>query len=238
MELAGKQLMILLTLVCLTFASQSWSADKRIGIVVFDGVLTSDITAPIEVFGIASRKSWFSDYETITINVGDNNTIATEEGLTLKVDAYLRDRPEVDVLLLPSRYDMGPLLENKALISYIKDTSSKAEWMASNCSGALLLAEAGVLNGRSATTWAGGESDMAKDYPQVKVQYDRNYVIDSYVIDSDVIDSSNAAGGNVITSNGSVVSYEAALALLSQLASQDKAEEVKTALQMQRVWRN
>ncbi|WP_020407380.1 DJ-1/PfpI family protein [Hahella ganghwensis] len=227
MKLATKQLTILLTLVCLTLSSQSWSADKRIGIIVFDGVLTSDITAPIEVFGIASRKSWFSDYETITINVGESDSITTEEGLTLKVDAYLRDRPEVDVLLLPSSYDMDPLLENEALISYIKNTATQAEWMASNCSGALLLAEAGVLDGRNATTWAGGESGMARNYPEVKVQYDRNYVIDS-----------SADNGNVITSNGSVVSYEAALVLLSQLSSQDKAEEVKTALQMQRVWRD
>ncbi|OZG74553.1 transcriptional regulator [Hahella sp. CCB-MM4] len=222
MEMTGTRSRILLALFCLICSSQSWSADKRIGIIVFDGVLTSDITAPIEVFGIASRKSWFSDYETITINVGESDTITTEEGLKLKVDAYLRDRPAVDVLLLPSSYNMGPLLENEALISYIRQTSTKAEWMASNCSGARLLAEAGVLDGRNATTWAGGEADMADDYPKVKVQYNRNYVID----------------GNVLTSNGSVVSYEAALALLSRLSSQDKADEVKSALQMQRVWKD
>ena len=73
------RIMFVLSL-CLS-CSIAWSADKRIGIIVFDGVLTSDITAPIEVFGIASRKSWFSDYETITINVGSQDTITTEEGL-------------------------------------------------------------------------------------------------------------------------------------------------------------
>ncbi len=205
----------------LTLSTNSWSGDKRIGILVFDGVLTSDITAPLEVFGAASKTSWFSNYEIITINVGDKSIIETEEGLSLNVDAYIKDQPEVDVLLIPSRYDMEPLISNKDLITYIQTTAKKVEWLASNCSGAYILAEAGILDGKQATTWAGGESDLAKAYPNVDVKYDRNYVID----------------GNVITSNGSVVSYEAALVLLEQLSSKSHAQEVKEALQMQRVWK-
>ncbi|GAA3576214.1 MULTISPECIES: DJ-1/PfpI family protein [Marinobacter] len=205
----------------LLLVAASAQADKRIGIIVFDGVLTSDITAPIEVFGIASKKAWFSDYDVITINVGDGATVTSEEGLTLAVDAHLSDRPEVDVLLVPSSYDMDPLLENKDLIGYIRELEPKIEWLASNCSGAFVLAEAGVLDGRKATTWAGGEGDLEDDYPAVDVQYDTNYVID----------------GNVITSNGSVVSYEAALALLAQMSSEGRADEVRAALQMQRVWK-
>lgn len=196
-----------------------YAADKRIGILVFDGVLTSDITAPLEVFGIASRKSWLNDYTVLTINVGDKAVVTTEEGLKIKVDEYLFDQPQVDILLVPSAYNMTPLLQNQHLISYIRNTAKRAEWMASNCSGAFLLAEAGVLDGKRATTWAGGERDLAKAYPAVLVQEDRNYVID----------------GNVITSNGSVVSYQAALALLEQIASKSKAKEVRDALQMDRV---
>ncbi|GLQ33561.1 DJ-1/PfpI family protein [Litoribrevibacter albus] len=195
--------------------------DKRIGIIVFDGVLSSDVTAPIEVFGIASKKSWFSDYETLVINVGESELITTEEGITLKVDAHVKDQPKVDVLLMPSSYDMDSLLENQALIQYIQKTSKTADWMASNCSGAFVLAEAGVLDGKKATTWAGGESDLESAYPKVDVQFDTNYVID----------------GNVITSNGSVVSYQAALALLEQMSSERRAKEVEEALQMQRVWK-
>jgi len=208
-------------LIGLALGASASAADKRIGILVFDGVLSSDVTAPIEVFGIASKQSWFSDYETLIINVGNKSSVTTEEGIRLLVDAKLKDQPEVDVLLMPSSYDMDPLIENQALISYIQSTAKHAEWMASNCSGAFVLAEAGVLEGKKATTWAGGESDLAKAYPNINVQYDTNYVID----------------GNVITSNGSVVSYEAALALLEEMSSKSRAEEVKTALQMQRVWK-
>jgi transcriptional regulator GlxA family with amidase domain len=209
------------TLVSGLGATPAMADDKRIGIIVFDGVLSSDVTAPIEVFGIASKKSWFSDYETLVINVNESDLITTEEGLTLKVDAHVKDRPDVDVLLMPSSYDMDALLENQQLIDYIQQTAKTADWMASNCSGAFVLAEAGVLDGKKATTWAGGESDLEHAYPKVDVQFDTNYVID----------------GNVITSNGSVVSYQAALALLEQMSSKGRAKEVEEALQMQRVWK-
>ncbi|MRI34903.1 DJ-1/PfpI family protein [Endozoicomonas sp. OPT23] len=212
----------IITVFCVAtlLSTASNAADKKIGIIVFDGVLSSDITAPMEVFGVASRKSWFDDYEVITINTGVQDVIKTEEGIKLKVDAFLKDRPNVDVLLMPSAYDMDPLLSNKELVDYIRTTAKSAEWMASNCSGAFLLAEAGLLNGRKATTWAGGEGGLQKEYPDVDVQIDQNYVID----------------GNIITSNGSVVSYQAALALLEKMSSPRKADEVRDALQMSRVW--
>ncbi|MBU2908293.1 DJ-1/PfpI family protein [Vibrio splendidus] len=192
--------------------------NKKIGILVYDGVLTSDVTAPLEVFGVASRLTWFSDYDVVTISVTDRPTVVTEEGLNIGVDAWIGDKPQLDVLILTSSYSMEPLLNNKTLINYIASTAKQAEWMASNCSGAYLLAEAGVLDGKQATTWAGGEVDFQDDYPKVKVLADTNYVIDD----------------KVLTSNGSLVSYQAALKLLNLMSSQSKAQEVADALQYSR----
>jgi len=121
-------------------------------------------------------------------------------------------------LIVPSSYSMEPLINNSSLISFIQRTGKDAEWMASNCSGAFLLGEAGLLNGLKATTWAGGEAHLKKAYPKIDVQFDSNVVIDN----------------NVITSNGSLVSYQAALALLAKMTSERKANEVAEALQYQR----
>lgn len=203
----------------ISFASSSYAVAETIGVLVFDGVLTSDITAPIEVFGEASNQAWFSDYKTILISVNNTKTVTTEQGLKIFADKVLKDHPKVDILLIPSSYSMGPLLGNKDLISYIRKTSKTASWVASNCSGALLLAEAGILDGKKATTWAGGEDDFKRSYPKVNVQFDVNYVID----------------GNVLTSNGSLVSYEAALVLLSKVASEKQSEKVSATLQYQRI---
>jgi len=208
----------LLTLCIIGTVPAALAADKKIGILVFDGVLTSDITAPLEVFGVASRKSWFTDYTPIVIAVEKTDKITTEEGLSIAVDSWIGEHPKVDVLIVPSSYSMEPLINNSSLISFIQRTGKDAEWMASNCSGAFLLGEAGLLNGLKATTWAGGEAHLKKAYPKIDVQFDSNVVIDN----------------NVITSNGSLVSYQAALALLAKMTSERKANEVAEALQYQR----
>ncbi len=80
--------------------------NKKIGILVYDGVLTSDVTAPLEVFGVASRLTWFSDYDVVTISVTDKPTVVTEEGLNIGVDAWIGDKPQLDVLILTSSYSM------------------------------------------------------------------------------------------------------------------------------------
>ena len=208
-----------LTVFIVLFSSLSFGATKNIGVLVFDGVLTSDVTAPIEVFGMASRHSWFSDYNVIAISVTEGEYVTTNEGLIIKTQSYIGLNPEIDVLVVPSSYEMGPLLDNEALISFIKRTSQSADWMASHCSGAQLMAKAGVLDGKKATTWAGGESSLKKDFPEVDVVFDQNVVID----------------GNVITSNGGVVTYEASLELLKRIAGKEKAKEVSEALQLNRL---
>lgn len=202
-----------------TFAASANAASSKIGILVFDGFLTSDVTAPIEVFGAATKKAWFSSYEVVVISVAKNKEVVSEEGLKLLADQTIYDPIKLDVLLVPSAYEMDVLLKNKDLIGFIKKQSQSAAWVASNCSGAFLLGEAGVLDGKKATTWAGGEKDLAKAYGAIKVQYNQNVVVDK----------------NVITSNGGPVSYQAALELLAKLSSKEFAKEISELIQFNRL---
>jgi len=82
-----------------------------------------------------------------------------------------------------------------------------------------LLAEAGVLDGKKATTWSGGESGLLKSYPKIKVQFDKNVVVDS----------------KVITSNGGPVSYQAAFKLLAKLSNDKFSNEISEAIQFDRL---
>jgi transcriptional regulator GlxA family with amidase domain len=112
-------------------------------------VLTSDITAPLEVFGKAARKPWLQKINVEAVAADGDLDILTEEGIKLKADRLLAEAPRYDAVIVPSRYGMDAVLGNRALIDFIRDQSKTAHWMASNCSGALVLAEAGVLDGKT-----------------------------------------------------------------------------------------
>lgn len=212
-----RTLLALLLTSLLSLSSQA--ADKQIGILVWDGVLTSDITAPLEVFGHASHLSWFRDYNVSLIHIDSKPSVTTHENISLNVQHQLSEQPSLDVLIVPSAYDMGPILRRQDVIEYVRSSGRHASWVASNCSGAFVLAKAGLLDGKQATTWAGGEAELKRDFPAVKVQKNTNVVVDD----------------GVITSNGSLVSYQAALMLLSKIASEAKAEEVADAIQYRRL---
>ncbi|MEJ2681027.1 MAG: DJ-1/PfpI family protein [Gammaproteobacteria bacterium] len=202
-------------------ASLASAASSKIGILVFDGFLTSDVTAPIEVFGAATKKSWFSSYELVVISATKNKTVISEEGLKVMADKTIFDDLKLDVLLVPSAYEMDDFIGDKNLINFIKKQGNSASWMASNCAGAFLLGEAGILDGKKATTWAGGEKSLAKAYPKIDVQYDQNVVI----------------GNKVITSNGGPVSYQAAFELLAKLSSEKFSREISESIQFNRLSR-
>ncbi len=82
------------------------------------------------------------------------------------------------------------------------------------------MGQAGVLDGRRATTYVGGEKSLQKMFPKAKVQYDQQVVTD----------------GNLITSNGAVISYEASLLLLEKLAGASLAQEVADEIITHACW--
>ena len=96
------------------------SGRKKIGVLVFEGALTSDITAPIEVFGYAAHDKEFP-YEVVTIAVGDSKDIKTYEGLPLRAHYTVRDNPQLDVLVVPGAYNLDALYSNPRLMSYLKE---------------------------------------------------------------------------------------------------------------------
>lgn len=203
----------------IVLATPSHAADKRIGILVFDNVLTSDVIAPAEVFGVATRKSWFSNYEVVLIGVERKPVITTEEGIRLPVDATIYDAPELDALIVASAYDMDGLFKNEDLTAFLHRQGKTVSWLGSNCSGAFLYAHAGLLDGYRATTWAGGEAQLQREFPKINVVVDTNVVVDR----------------NRISSNGGVPSYQSALVMLSLMAGSGKAKTVFETIQLNRL---
>lgn len=206
--------------VLATVSLPAWAADapKRIGVMLFDGVLTSDVVAPMEVFGVAIENEIIEGYELVTI-APEAGTVKTHEGVTITADYGVSDAPDVDVVIVGSRYDMDPVLDNEAFMNYVSEQVSEADWIASNCSGAYVLAATGVLNGVNATTYPGGEVWLKLNHPRVRVDIGATVVVDK----------------NIVTSNGSLVSYAAAIELLQQIIGPDEAKEVSETLYFSRL---
>ncbi len=192
---------------------------KTIGIIVFDDVLTAEVIGPAEVFGIAREHDWFADAEVMLIGVEDQPTVRSAEGITLTVDYTIADEISVDILIVPGSNDVSHLLEHAALNAFIQKHDQAAQWIGSLCAGAFILGSAGVLDGKSATTWFGGENSLQEQFPAIKVVHDQPVVVDD----------------RRVTANGGLASYQAALTLLGKLTSVDQAQQVYQSLGLGRL---
>ncbi|MCI0619001.1 DJ-1/PfpI family protein, partial [bacterium] len=119
MKTAIKTLVTIGTLIfIITFTA--FANAETIGVLVFDGFLTSDVTAPIEVFGAAVKKPSFSKYKVIVISATKEKAVVSEEGLRILADKTIYDDSKLDVLIVPSSYGTEKLLKNADLINFIK----------------------------------------------------------------------------------------------------------------------
>lgn len=111
-----KKCLNILLVVFLPLLATAANASSKIGILVFDGFLISDVTAPIEVFGAATKKSWFFSYKVMVISATRTKSVKSEEGLRIVADKTIYDDLKLDVLIVPSSYDMGHLAKNQDLV--------------------------------------------------------------------------------------------------------------------------
>jgi transcriptional regulator GlxA family with amidase domain len=135
---------------------------RTVGIYIFDGVEVLDFAGPFEVFsrtrlvpGADSRRSDDSaPFDVVTV-ARTPAAITATGGLQVLPHHSWDSAPPIDVLVVPGGFGTRPLLDDAAAIDWIQRTAAHATQVTSVCTGALLLARAGLLNGRQATThWA------------------------------------------------------------------------------------
>ncbi|WP_394848073.1 DJ-1/PfpI family protein [Pendulispora brunnea] len=161
------------------------------GIVVFDDVEVLDFTGPFEVFsrtrlvgGVASRRSEeHAPFRVFTIGVREG-TVSAIGGLKVTPDYSLANAPPIDLLLVPGGLGTRPLVNDAKTIDFIRERASSAKIVASVCTGALLLAKAGLLRGKRATTHWAALDELAKLDPEVHVERNARWVDEGAIITS------------------------------------------------------
>jgi transcriptional regulator GlxA family with amidase domain len=180
---------------------------RRVVIVVYPGVQTLDVTGPAEVFRAASLLRP-PGYE-VTVAAAEAKPLATST-VSLVPDARLEDiRGPIDTLVVAGGMGAGRAEEHPWLADWIAEAATRSRRVASVCTGAFLLARAGLLDGRRATTHWASCTELARRYPAVTVDPDPIFVRD----------------GNVATSAGVTAGMDLALALVEEDLGRDVSLE-------------
>lgn len=190
-----------------------------IGLLVFDGVLTTEVTAPLDVFSKHSEKGEQA-FNVITI-AETREPLRSEEGLTIIPDYTFGSTPELDVLFVPSGYDMHAQVHNRNTLEFIRNQNRHTDYTVSNCAGAQLIGASGIAEGKKIVTYIGGGKELQKEYPKLLVQNDS---LISFVED-----------GKFLSANGNLASYIASLELLERLSGKAHREYVESSLYLQRL---
>ncbi|WKX69224.1 GlxA family transcriptional regulator [Streptomyces sp. XD-27] len=153
----------------------------RVVIAVFPDVDLLDVTGPAEVFALANRETAGHARYQVRLAGPVAGAVRTSAGVRLLTDVAFDDvGAQVDTLLVPGAVDMaddGPLARiDSAVVAWVKETAPHARRVASVCVGAHLLAAAGLLDGRTATTHWSTAAQLAADHPDVTVDPDPIFV--------------------------------------------------------------
>jgi transcriptional regulator GlxA family with amidase domain len=148
---------------------------RRVGVLVFDGVKLLDVAGPSEVFSEANR--FGAGYELLLCSAAGRD-VASSTGMRIAVDSAAEDTGPLHTALVAGG-DMLPTHPiSPELMRAAKALAGRARRVASICTGAFVLAAAGLLNGRHATTHWQHAKTLARAYPTIDVEPDAIFVED------------------------------------------------------------
>jgi transcriptional regulator GlxA family with amidase domain len=193
-----------------------------IGIYLFDDVEVLDFAGPFEVFSTATRVKARQEpqkdklFEVFTIGYKPG-WIKARGGLLVQPVYQCKEHPAIDVLIVPGGV-IKTELQHREVIDWIQGIADLSVITASVCTGAFLLCEAGLLDGKSATTHWEDVPLMRSMFPQVNIIAEKRWV----------------EAGRIVTSAGISAGIDMSLYLVSRLAGRELA--VRTARQMEYDW--
>jgi len=195
---------------------------KRVGLLIFDGVEVLDFCGPFEVFSIArldeaQRYDTDSPFE-LRLVAPQSGAVTATGGMRVLPDCSFGDCPALDVLIVPGGRGVLREMSNSDLLEWTAEQYEHVNVLASVCTGAFLLAAAGLLDGRRATTHWRSLDRLRSSFPSIEV----------------VEDSRVVADGKVLTAGGVTAGIDLALSIVALIHGDEIAQA--TARQMEYQW--
>ncbi|MFK4098776.1 DJ-1/PfpI family protein [Streptomyces sp. NPDC019531] len=185
-----------------------------IGVLLFEDVEELDAVGPWEVLGF-----WASHVASSSVRVlalgPDAGVVRGSQGLGLVADHALGEAPRLDVLVHPGGGGTRALVKDTAHLEWLRGLHERGTVLASVCTGSLVLAAAGLLAGRPATTHRDFLDKLAKIDPSVEVRKRERYVDD----------------GDIVTSAGVSAGIDMALHLVARYDGAEACELTRAGMQ-------
>ncbi|HUE14144.1 MAG TPA: DJ-1/PfpI family protein [Planctomycetaceae bacterium] len=191
---------------------------RNLAILLFDEVEVLDFCGPFEVFSVACQLTDPRAFNVYTI-AETMKPVLARNGLSVNPHCRLGDALEPQIVLVPGGQGTRREMHNAALIEWIRATAKTGELVLSVCTGALLLAKAGLLDGLEATTHRVALDLLRQVAPRTIVHADRRFV----------------DNGRIICSAGIAAGIDMSLHVVERLLGSEIA--TKTAQQMEYPWR-
>src|SRR5215831_348522 len=201
--------------------SPASSRPLRVVLFAYPDLQALDLSGPFEMFARATRllrdEGRAQPGYSIVVAGTKKGPITASSGFRFLPDTTFRTlRGEVDTLIVIGGRGVDSVLGDRAALDWLRGMAGKVRRLASVCTGAFLLAEAGLLDGRTVTTHWSRAAELARRYPKVRVEEDRIWVRD----------------GNLYTSAGVTAGMDLALALIEEDLGADVALAVARLMVM------
>jgi transcriptional regulator GlxA family with amidase domain len=183
--------------------------ERTVGVVLFPGFELLDVFGPLEAFG--NLPGMFR----VVLVAEQAGPVASAQGPRAVADHGFADCPHLDVILVPGGIGTRDEAENPTLLRWLGRRAAEAEVVTSVCTGAALLARAGVLDGRRATTNKAFFQWVADQGPKVEWVRAARWVED----------------GKFATSSGVSAGIDMALAVIARLVGREVSENVARAME-------
>ena len=186
----------------------------NIGVALFEGAEELDWAGPWEVLA-AWALQWPDDGVHVFTLAREDRPVTCAKGLRVLPDETWETAPPLDVLVYPGGRGTRRELQDEAVLDWIRDLAAGDTVVASVCTGSLVLATAGLLDGKPATTHWGSLELLPTLGREIEVRPDDRFV----------------DNGNVLTAAGVSAGIDMALHLVARLHSTERAREVRRYIQ-------
>ena len=184
--------------------SQQSQKQRTLGIVLYKNFELLDVCGPAEMFGNVGRAL------RVVLVAEEAGPVRSTQGIKLVADYGFHDCPPLDLIMVPGGSGTLNQLRNNTLLNWLKERSPRAELVTSVCSGAAVLAKAGLLDGRQATTNKQYYSVCTSPGPKVKWVKEARWVDD----------------GTIVTSSGVSAGLDMALHVIARLYGTETAQKI------------